>query len=52
MELVMSQASCSRAKAITALKDNEHDIVNSIMSLTMVSITLLVNWLYVVGLTT
>eukprot|EP01084_Bolivina_argentea_P035320 65534_1 len=35
VELVMSQASCSRAKAITALKDNEHDIVNSIMSLTM-----------------
>ncbi len=37
VELVMSQASCSKAEAINALRNNDHDIVNSIMSLTMVS---------------
>ncbi len=57
MELVMSQASCSRAKAINALKSNGNDIVNSIMSLTMVSAhacmgLLHLYWLYVIGLTT
>lgn len=34
IELVMSQAGCNRAKAVTALKDNDGDLVNSIMSLT------------------
>ena len=34
IELVMSQAACSRAKAVKALKDNDGDLVNSIMSLT------------------
>ena len=34
IELVMSQAGCNRAKAVKALKDNEGDLVNSIMSLT------------------
>jgi len=34
VELVMSQAGCSRAKAVKALKDNDNDLVNSIMSLT------------------
>jgi nascent polypeptide-associated complex subunit alpha len=34
VELVMSQAGCSRAKAVKALKENEGDLVNSIMSLT------------------
>mmetsp|Transcript_16758 Transcript_16758/g.27201 ORF Transcript_16758/g.27201 Transcript_16758/m.27201 type:complete len:198 (-) Transcript_16758:92-685(-) len=34
IELVMSQAGCSRAKAVKALKDNDGDLVNSIMSLT------------------
>lgn len=34
IELVMSQASCSRAKAVTALKENDGDLVNAIMSLT------------------
>jgi len=34
IELVMSQAGCSRSKAVTALKDNDNDLVNSIMSLT------------------
>jgi nascent polypeptide-associated complex subunit alpha len=34
IDLVMSQAGCSRSKAITALKDNNGDIVNSIMALT------------------
>eukprot|EP00547_Thalassionema_nitzschioides_P002905 CAMPEP_0194199198 /NCGR_PEP_ID=MMETSP0156-20130528/300_1 /TAXON_ID=33649 /ORGANISM="Thalassionema nitzschioides, Strain L26-B" /LENGTH=200 /DNA_ID=CAMNT_0038924055 /DNA_START=65 /DNA_END=667 /DNA_ORIENTATION=+ len=34
IELVMSQAGCSRAKAVKALKDNDNDLVNSIMSLT------------------
>jgi nascent polypeptide-associated complex subunit alpha len=32
--LVMSQASCSRAKAVKALKENGNDLVNAIMSLT------------------
>ena len=34
IELVMSQAGCSRAAAVQALKDNDGDLVNSIMSLT------------------
>eukprot|EP00553_Chaetoceros_curvisetus_P004456 CAMPEP_0204615424 /NCGR_PEP_ID=MMETSP0717-20131115/2925_1 /ASSEMBLY_ACC=CAM_ASM_000666 /TAXON_ID=230516 /ORGANISM="Chaetoceros curvisetus" /LENGTH=140 /DNA_ID=CAMNT_0051628361 /DNA_START=290 /DNA_END=712 /DNA_ORIENTATION=+ len=34
VELVMTQAGCSRAKAVKALKDNDGDLVNSIMSLT------------------
>lgn len=34
IELVMSQAACNRAKAVQALKDNDGDLVNSIMSLT------------------
>ena len=34
IELVMSQAGCSRAKAVEALKENDNDLVNSIMSLT------------------
>jgi nascent polypeptide-associated complex subunit alpha len=33
IELVMSQASVSRKKAIKALKENGNDIVNSIMAL-------------------
>jgi nascent polypeptide-associated complex subunit alpha len=33
IELVMQQASVSRSKAVKALRDNENDIVNSIMSL-------------------
>jgi nascent polypeptide-associated complex subunit alpha len=35
VELVMSQASVSRAKAVNALKKNDGDIVNAIMELTM-----------------
>lgn len=35
IELVMSQANVSRAKAIKALKKTENDIVNAIMDLTM-----------------
>lgn len=35
VELVMSQANVSRAKAIKALKNNQNDIVNAIMDLTM-----------------
>jgi nascent polypeptide-associated complex subunit alpha len=35
VELVMSQANVSRAKAIKALKNNFNDIVNAIMELTM-----------------
>ncbi|KAJ1450823.1 NAC domain-containing protein [Pelagophyceae sp. CCMP2097] len=35
IELVMSQASCSRPKAVAALKSNDGDIVNAIMELTM-----------------
>lgn len=34
IELVMSQAGCSRSKAVKALKENDGDLVNSIMSLT------------------
>ncbi len=34
IELVVSQAGCSRAAAVKALKDNDGDLVNSIMSLT------------------
>ncbi|KAF2223507.1 nascent polypeptide-associated complex subunit alpha [Elsinoe ampelina] len=33
IELVMTQASVSRKKAVKALKENDNDIVNSIMSL-------------------
>ncbi|KAH3705238.1 hypothetical protein DPMN_080305, partial [Dreissena polymorpha] len=35
IELVMSQASVKRSKAIKALKNNNNDIVNAIMELTM-----------------
>eukprot|EP00640_Fibrocapsa_japonica_P005264 CAMPEP_0113938172 /NCGR_PEP_ID=MMETSP1339-20121228/4582_1 /TAXON_ID=94617 /ORGANISM="Fibrocapsa japonica" /LENGTH=201 /DNA_ID=CAMNT_0000941151 /DNA_START=156 /DNA_END=761 /DNA_ORIENTATION=+ /assembly_acc=CAM_ASM_000762 len=35
IELVMSQAGVTRAKAVKALKKNEGDIVNAIMELTM-----------------
>lgn len=35
VELVMSQANVSRPKAIKALKNNQNDIVNAIMELTM-----------------
>ncbi len=35
IQLVMSQGDCSRAKAITALKNNDNDIVNAIMEVTM-----------------
>ena len=35
IELVVGQAGCTRAQAITALKNNENDIVNAIMELTM-----------------
>lgn len=34
IELVITQAGCSRAAAVKALKDNGGDLVNSIMSLT------------------
>jgi len=34
IEIVMSQAGCSRAKAVKALKENDGDLVNAIMSLT------------------
>ncbi|KAJ1950932.1 hypothetical protein FBU59_000447 [Linderina macrospora] len=34
IELVMSQANASRAKAVKALKNNNNDIVNAIMELT------------------
>jgi nascent polypeptide-associated complex subunit alpha len=34
IELVMSQAGCTRSKAAKALKENDGDLVNSIMSLT------------------
>lgn len=34
IDLVVTQASCSRAKAIQALRDNDGDLVNAIMSLT------------------
>ncbi|XP_034947422.1 nascent polypeptide-associated complex subunit alpha [Chelonus insularis] len=35
VELVMAQANVSRGKAIKALKNNQNDIVNAIMELTM-----------------
>lgn len=35
IDLVMCQANVSRAKAIKALRNNNHDIVNAIMELTM-----------------
>ena len=35
IELVMAQASVSRKKAIKALQENQSDIVNAIMSLSM-----------------
>ena len=35
IELVVGQAGCTRAQAITALKNNDNDIVNAIMELTM-----------------
>jgi len=34
IELVMTQAGCSRSKAVKALKENDGDLVNAIMSLT------------------
>ena len=35
VELVMSQANVSKAKAVKALKNNDNDIVNALMELTM-----------------
>jgi nascent polypeptide-associated complex subunit alpha len=35
IELVVSQAGCTRAAAVKALKNNNNDIVNAIMELTM-----------------
>jgi nascent polypeptide-associated complex subunit alpha len=35
IELVVGQAGCTRAQAVTALKNNDNDIVNAIMELTM-----------------
>lgn len=35
IELVMEQTSCSRGKAVKALKSNSGDIVNAIMEITM-----------------
>lgn len=32
IELVMAQGSCTRAKAIAALKENNNDIVEAIMA--------------------
>ena len=32
IELVMQQSGCSRSKAVTALRDNDNDIVNAIMA--------------------
>lgn len=37
VDLVVAQIGCSRARAITALKNNDNDIVNAIMELTMSS---------------
>lgn len=34
IDLVISQAGCSRSKAVTALRENDGDLVNAIMSLT------------------
>ena len=39
VELVMSQANVSKAKAVKALKNNDNDIVNTIMELTMCTVT-------------
>ncbi|KAJ2001926.1 hypothetical protein GGI04_002728 [Coemansia thaxteri] len=36
VELVMSQANCTRAQAVESLKKNANDVVNSIMELTLV----------------
>ncbi|KAJ2287544.1 GAL4 enhancer protein [Coemansia sp. RSA 2706] len=35
VDLVMAQASCSRADAVKALKENSNDVVNAIMQLTL-----------------
>ncbi len=35
IQLVMDQAHCSRAKAVTALRNNNFDLVNAIMELTI-----------------
>ncbi|ETV89320.1 hypothetical protein H257_00647 [Aphanomyces astaci] len=35
VQLVMTQSNVSRAKAVAALKNNENDVVNAIMELTM-----------------
>ncbi len=35
IDLVVSQANVSRSKAVKALKNNENDVVNAIMELTM-----------------
>ena len=35
IDLVVGQAGCSRAQAVTALRNNDNDIVNAIMELTM-----------------
>ena len=35
IELVMGQAHCTRGQAVAALKNNDNDIVNAIMELTM-----------------
>jgi nascent polypeptide-associated complex subunit alpha len=35
IDLVISQAQCTRPQAVKALKNNENDIVNAIMELTM-----------------
>lgn len=35
VELVMDQAHCTKAAAITALKNNNNDLVNAIMELTI-----------------
>jgi hypothetical protein len=36
VELVMAQANVSRKKAVKALRENDNDIVNSIMALSLV----------------
>ena len=35
VQLVMSQASCSKGKAVAALMENDGDLVNAIMSLSV-----------------
>ena len=35
VELVMQQSGCSRSKAVAALRNNQNDIVNAIMELTV-----------------